>query len=64
MIYANVPKSKVSKIKAGEWVGEVCKVSGGKGGGKDNSASGQGGDVSKGEESIKFAFEFATKKLQ
>jgi len=63
-IFSNVPKSKQDKIKAGEWCSESCKVSGGKGGGKDNFAQGQGSDLSKLDETVKFATDFANKKLQ
>lgn len=42
-----VPKDVLSKLNAKIWLAEVSKVIGGKGGGKDDSATGVGSEVDK-----------------
>jgi len=63
-LIANVPRSKTSQLDAGQWAREVAAVCGGKGGGKPESAQASGDDVSKLEEAMKKALNFASEKLK
>jgi len=63
-IFTNVPNNLTNKIKAGEWLSECCKILGGKGGGKDTQAQGQGADISKIDEMVSFAKSYSKKKLE
>eukprot|EP01092_Planopodium_desertum_P004135 TRINITY_DN1827_c0_g2_i1.p1 TRINITY_DN1827_c0_g2~~TRINITY_DN1827_c0_g2_i1.p1 ORF type:complete len:273 (-),score=88.23 TRINITY_DN1827_c0_g2_i1:83-784(-) len=62
-LQAIVPDSLTAKLKAGDWIKAVATVCGGKGGGKADAASGSADDVSKVDEAIKAANEFAGKHL-
>ncbi len=64
LITSNVPKELISKLKAGEWVKEVAACCGGKGGGKPELANAYGTDLSKYDEAVAFATEFAQNKLK
>jgi alanyl-tRNA synthetase len=61
--FAGVPDELVSKLPAGDWVGEVLKVLGGKGGGRPNSAQGQGTELGKVDEALALAADMAKLKL-
>ncbi len=61
--FAGVPDALVPKLKAGDWVGEVLKVLGGKGGGRPNAAQGQGSELGKVDEALALAAEMAKLKL-
>lgn len=63
LAYAGVPDGLVGKIKANEWVGEALKVLGGKGGGRPTAAQGQGTEVTKVDDALAVATEFAKLKL-
>ena len=54
---------KNAPLKAGEWVREVCVALGGKGGGRDDFASGGGKDLANLESAVARARTFATTKL-
>jgi alanyl-tRNA synthetase len=61
---AAVPAELVAKgLKAGDWIREASAVMGGKGGGKPDSASGGGTDLSKLKEAIAAARLWANKKV-
>jgi len=61
---AAVPAELVAKgLKAGDWVREASAVLGGKGGGKPDSASGGGTDLTKIKEAIAAARLWANKKV-
>ncbi|KAJ9125168.1 hypothetical protein QFC22_000122 [Naganishia vaughanmartiniae] len=60
-----VPKEivKSKKLDAKTWLGEVSKILGGKGGGKDDSAMGSGSNVDKVDEAVQRALEFYNEKV-
>lgn len=58
-LLAAVPDALLSKIKANEWVNSALTVLGGKGGGKPNSAQGQGGEITRVDEAMEAAIAFA-----
>jgi len=61
---AYCPKSAIEAgLKANEWCGSVLPVIGGKGGGKPDNAQGSGANVTKLQEALKVADEYAQKKL-
>lgn len=62
-IMGSTPKDLVSKLSASEWVQEASKICGGKGGGKPIFANGQGSDLSKLDQAVSNAKEFATSRL-
>jgi alanyl-tRNA synthetase len=63
-LVAAVPPDLITKgLKAGDWIREASAVMGGKGGGKPDSASGGGSDLSKLKEAIATARLFANKKV-
>ncbi len=63
-LFAAVPAELVAKgLKAGDWIREASAVLGGKGGGKPDSASGGGSDLTKLKEAIAAARLWANKKV-
>ncbi|GLC41498.1 hypothetical protein PLESTB_001005000 [Pleodorina starrii] len=64
LAYAAVPDSMTDRLKANEWVSAALGPLGGKGGGKANSAQGQGPNVDKAEEALAAATAFVAAKLQ
>ena len=60
-IYAGV--KGISGLKAGEWVKVTAMIMGGNGGGRDDFASAGGKDLSKINEALKKASEFAESKI-
>ena len=63
-VLAQVNKELIGKIKAGDWVKEAAAVAQGKGGGKpEGPANAYGTDAGKIDALLKFASEFAQKKL-
>ncbi|KAJ9127922.1 hypothetical protein QFC24_000207 [Naganishia onofrii] len=54
---------KSKKLDAKTWLGEVSKILGGKGGGKDDSAMGSGSNVDKVDEAVRRALEFYNEKV-
>jgi alanyl-tRNA synthetase len=62
-VIGDVPKDQVSKFNASEWVNTTCKALGGRGGGKPNFASGQGSDLTKLDDAIQAAKEFASSRV-
>jgi alanyl-tRNA synthetase len=62
-IMGSSPKNLISKLNASEWVQEVSRICGGKGGGKPNFANGQGSDLNKLDEAVKAAKEYAASRL-
>ncbi|KAG2427688.1 hypothetical protein HYH02_014520, partial [Chlamydomonas schloesseri] len=63
LAYAAVPDAITDKLKANEWVSAALVPLGGKGGGKANSAQGQGPNVDKADEALAAAVAFAAGKL-
>ncbi|KXZ50323.1 hypothetical protein GPECTOR_17g962 [Gonium pectorale] len=63
LAYAAVPDAITAKLKANEWVSAALGPLGGKGGGKANSAQGQGPNVDKADEALAAAEAFAQGKL-
>ncbi len=63
-ILASVPKELVARgVKAGEWVGAVAPLVGGKGGGKPEQAQGGGTEPEKVREAVQAARSWAMKKV-
>lgn len=58
-VSSQVPKSKVDKLKANKWVGEIQSCIDGKGGGKELNAMASGTNVKGAEEAIELAEKFA-----
>jgi len=58
-VSSQVPKSKVDKLKANKWVGEIQTVIEGKGGGKELNAMASGTNVKGAEEAVELAKKFA-----
>ncbi len=63
LAYAGVPDALTGRIKANEWVGAALGPLGGKGGGKANSAQGQGPNVEQADAAQAAAVAFAAEKL-
>jgi len=64
IIACSVPKKEMhAQLKAGDWVKEVALRCGGKGGGKPELANAYGTDLSKLEEALAFATQFARDRL-
>ena len=61
-----IPKEILDRkvLDAKTWLGEVSKVIGGKGGGKDDSASGVGSEIAKITEAIQAAKKVWTEKVE
>ncbi|PAV57350.1 hypothetical protein WR25_00301 [Diploscapter pachys] len=60
LIVAKVDKTLIEKnFKAPAWINEVCKVLGGKGGGKDDRAQANGENTEKLDEAVELAKKFA-----
>ena len=58
-VSSQVPKSKVDKLKANKWVGEIQTVIEGKGGGKELNAMASGTNVKGADEAVELAEQFA-----
>jgi len=63
VVYAAVPDTAQSKIKANEWASAALQVVDGKGGGKPGIAQGQGATVAKVPEAVSIAEQFAKMRL-
>ena len=63
-IVARVPKELIGQgLKAGDWVREVAKVTGGGGGGRPDMAQAGGKDPAKLPEALQWAVQFANQQL-
>jgi alanyl-tRNA synthetase len=63
LAFAAVPEALAGRIAAPEWVGAALPAVGGKGGGKGNTAQGQGGNLAGVGDGMRLATEFASLKL-
>lgn len=63
LAYGGVPGSMTGMLSAKEWVGAALAVVGGKGGGKDQAAQGQGTLIDRVPDAMELAASFAAAKL-